>query len=90
MTDEEAKATLEFLGERKRAYLTLFAHPVSGKTVLKDLAQFCRAEESCFHPDARLHAVAEGRREVFLRIQHHLNETAEQLLDRYSGPQQER
>lgn len=39
------------------------------ETVLKDLAQFCRAHESTFHTDPRAHAVMEGRREVWLRIQ---------------------
>jgi hypothetical protein len=53
---------------------------VSGDAVLKDLAVFCRANESCFHPDPRVHAVMEGRREVFLRIQEHLKLTDEQLL----------
>lgn len=41
--------------------------------VLKDLARFCRAHESTFHPDPRVHAVMEGRREVWLRIQENLN-----------------
>lgn len=40
--------------------------------VLKDLAKFCRAHDSTFHPDPRVHAVMEGRREVWLRIQENL------------------
>lgn len=40
--------------------------------VLEDLAKFCRATETTFHPDPRVHAALEGRREVFLRIQQHL------------------
>lgn len=43
------------------------------ETVLKDLAKFCRAHESTFELDPRKHAVLEGRREVWLRIQEHLN-----------------
>jgi hypothetical protein len=54
-----------------------------GQEVLADLAKFCRAHETCFHPDARAHAVAEGRREVFLRIQRHLNLSDEQLWQLY-------
>lgn len=40
--------------------------------VLKDLAKFCRAHDSTYHKDARIHAALEGRREVFLRIQEYL------------------
>ena len=47
--------------------------------VLKDLARFCRASESTFNPDERMHAVLEGRREVWLRIQEHLQLTPEQI-----------
>lgn len=41
--------------------------------LLEDLAEFCYAHKSAFHADARMHAVLEGRREVWLRIQEHLN-----------------
>lgn len=41
--------------------------------VLKDLARFCRAHESTFNADQRLHAALEGRREVWLKIQEYLN-----------------
>lgn len=41
--------------------------------VLKDLAHFCRAHTPTFHPDPRIHAALEGRREVWLRIQEYLN-----------------
>lgn len=36
--------------------------------MLADLAKFCRANESTFDADPRIHALLEGRREVFLRI----------------------
>ena len=36
--------------------------------MLADLADFCRANESTFNADPRVHALLEGRREVFLRI----------------------
>lgn len=39
-----------------------------GSLVLEDLSRFCRLNETCFHPDQRVHAVKEGRREVILRI----------------------
>lgn len=79
-------STMEFLRGRKRDYQQCFLTP-AGARVLTDLAQFCRADKSCFHADARLHAVLEGRREVWLRIQQHLQLTPEQLAQLYSGNQ---
>ena len=62
-----------FLSKRKFAYQRVFSlDNVYTEQVLKDLAKFCRADKSCFHSDPRLHAVMEGRREVWLRIQQHL------------------
>ncbi len=52
------------------AYHRVFEHKsVHTYAVLKDLAKFCRAHDSTFHPDPRVHAVLEGRREVWLKIQ---------------------
>ena len=67
-----------FLRRRRTAYCKTFQTPY-GEEVLADLAAFCRARESCFHADARAHAVAEGRREVWLRIQKHVQLSDEQL-----------
>ena len=78
--------TFEFLRGRKRAYQLALTSP-AGQEVLEDLARFCRANETCFHEDPRLHAVLEGRREVWLRIQQHLNLTPAQLFGLYSGRQ---
>lgn len=72
------RRTLEFLRRRKGAYQGTF-HSPSGMQVLADLAKFCRAAEPTFHPDPRMHALLEGRREVWLRITAHLNLTSEQL-----------
>lgn len=49
------------------------------ETLLADLREFCRADTTCIvvakdgHIDTHATAVAEGRREVFLRIQATLN-----------------
>jgi hypothetical protein len=75
---------VDALRARKNAYHSVFANPI-GQEVLKDLAHFCRACETCFHKDPRVHAVLEGRREVFLRIAQHLNLTTEQLFHLYGG-----
>ncbi len=47
--------------------------------VLNDLARFCRAHETTFHPDPRVHAALEGRREVWLRIQEYLQLDIEEI-----------
>lgn len=72
------------LGARRHAYRTVFKGPYS-EVVLKDLARFCRAHESTFIADPRAHALAEGRREVWLRLQNHLQLTPDQLWTLYSG-----
>lgn len=64
--------------ELQRAFRLAFGSP-AGQAVLADLAPFCRAAETCFHPDPRVHAVAEGRREVWLRIQQFLHLTEEDI-----------
>lgn len=69
----------QLLSRRKLAYVRTFLNP-PGQEVLEDLAKFCRAGESCFHADPRIHAALEGRREVWLRIQRHLQLTDEQLF----------
>lgn len=75
-----------FIGARSHAYRMVF-HPdnVFTKTVLKDLAQFCRATETTFNQDPRVHAVLEGRREVWLRISEHLHLTPDELYKKLGG-----
>jgi len=75
---------INLLHRRRNAYRMVFTN-VDGDMVLKDLAVFCRANESCFHPDERVNAVMEGRREVWLRIQHHLKLTDDQLMQLYAN-----
>lgn len=75
-----------FIRGRKRAYqLTFQLNQPANIAVMEDLAKFCRAHESTFHPDARVAANLDGRREVFLRITNHLGLTEEQLVALYSG-----
>ncbi len=76
--------TLDFLRNRKKAYMLTFGTP-AGEEVLRDLIKFCRGAETCYHDDPRKHAVLEGRREVFLRISRHLHLNSEQLFTLYSG-----
>lgn len=62
-----------------QAYREVFSGP-KGDLVLRDMARFCRATESTFHPDPRLAAQLDGRREVWLRIQENVQLTDEQLF----------
>lgn len=65
---------------RAQAYKRVFATDNQDvQVVLKDLMKFCRVVESTFHPDARLAAQLDGRREVFLRIQQHTQLSQDQL-----------
>ena len=54
--------------------------------VLEDLAQFCRAHSSTYDPDPRLADRLDGRREVWLRLQQHLQLTDQQLWSLYKIP----
>ena len=71
-----------WLRSRRLAYLRTFnVEDVDAQIVLADLARFCRAHDSTFHPQ---HAQRlDGRREVWLRIQHHLQLTDEQVWQLY-------
>ena len=71
-----------FLFGRRNAYKRAFGGE-AGDVVLADLAKFCRAHESTFHADARVAGLLEGRREVYLRIQHHLALTDDQIWALY-------
>jgi hypothetical protein len=82
---EAVQVAKNFLARRRTAYSKTFFNPF-GEEVLKDLAKFCRANETTFRADERKHAAVEGRREVWLRIQHHLRLTDEQLWKLYGEP----
>jgi hypothetical protein len=72
------------LFRRQYVFRQTFKGPLAHE-VLKDLARFCRAFEPTFNVDDRTHALLEGRREVWLRIQNHLNLSPEDLWSLHSG-----
>jgi hypothetical protein len=73
-----------FLTSRTGAYRRrLGGMDVDSRMIMADLAMFCRANESTFHPDPRIAANYDGRREVFLRIAKHLHMTDEQIMKAY-------
>lgn len=66
---------------------------IDARRVLTDLKVFCRANETTFDADARIHALLEGRREALLRIQHYLGLSDTDLMklvdpDEQSAPNQ--
>ena len=74
------------LSERKKAYQLTFCAPPGKMFVLPDLVEFCRASEpSPLESDLFIQGRAAGRRDVFLRIQQHLNLTEDELFCLYSG-----
>lgn len=75
-----------FVFKRQRAYQHVF-NGIAGEEVLKDLARFCRANDSTGHQDSHVAARLDGRREVFLRIQQHLRLTQEQVWALYGKPE---
>lgn len=77
----------KFIHPKEQAYKQTFRGVYAAK-VLQDLEEFCRASESCFNADPRVHAVLEGRREVWLRIQRYLNLTPEEIFDLRLGKAQ--
>lgn len=80
---EKAK---RLLFRRRNAYRMVFNREnVYTPTVLNDLAKFCRANETTFHNDPRVHALLEGRREVLLRILRHLNFTEDEIWEITTG-----
>lgn len=82
--DQPLQRAKEFLFRRRTAYLRVFDN-ANGEYVLADLAKFCRANATCMAPTDRETAVLEGRREVWLRIQHHLKLNQDELWKLYSG-----
>lgn len=81
---EAVNQTLEALGLRSRAYYVVF-RSLDGAEVLKDLAKFCRANETTSHETPTGMATLEGRRQVFLRIIEHLQKTPTELYEIYGG-----
>lgn len=78
--DEAVERAKSFLTTRAQAYRRTFEGPVPER-VLRDLARFCRAHQSTAHQDPQVAARLDGRREVWLRIQEHLQLTDEELWE---------
>jgi len=80
--NEQLKKAYDFLCQRRRAYrLTFNKEDRADQEVLRDLAKFCFSTKTTFNVDERKQTLAEGRREVWLRISQHLNLTEEELWE---------
>ena len=92
MTLDFIERAKEFLRRRATAYRMALhpAHNAYADEVLRDLAKFCRAHASTGHADPYMAARLDGRREVWLRIQSHLNLSTEELWKLHGGPTQPR
>lgn len=76
----QAQKEQDFVISRQICYRQTFNKalpPVAA--VLKDLANFCRANRSTFHENPSIQSRLDGRREVWLRIQQHLNMSPDEL-----------
>jgi len=70
---------LDLIRTKRRDYQLCFGSP-AGTQVLKDLARFCRATETCVVPGDRDRTlVLEGRREVWLKIEQYICMDAQTL-----------
>ena len=80
MISATADRLRKYFRRRHIAYNQVFSHSNQfTRVVLMDLAKFCRAHDSTFHKDERAATLMEGRREVWLRIQEHLNLSVEEI-----------
>src|ERR1035438_8075954 len=98
MAEKEGFALFEFIRRRRATYLQAksakfaLSAPVT-QDMLIDLADFCRASESCVALDANgkvdveRSLILEGRREVWLRLQNHFQLTTKQLYRLSTGQQ---
>ncbi len=84
ITEAQAEGLLRDTAELQQAYQIAFSGP-SGQLVLADMKRFCRAGSPCWDADPRIHALLEGRREVFLRVDDQINLPVEELLQRRVG-----
>ncbi len=82
MIRDTIEAIKRLIMRRRTAYQHTFAVDNQlALIVLKDLAKFCRAHETTFHNDPRRHALLEGRREVFMRIEQYLQLTTDEIYE---------
>lgn len=86
--NELAMKAFDFIRGRKQDYqLTFSRNSPAAQRVLRDLAKFCRANETVYNPDEKMTYVLIGRNEVWKRVQDNLNLTAQDLYQISTGQQ---
>lgn len=82
--------TKGYLDDRRRAYQIVFNNPeyqAEIQFVLNDLAKFCRAFVTPYHPDQRRQDMLLGRNEVFIRILDHVALDRNTMYAKYTNKQ---
>ena len=87
MEETQIEAQRRLVREKQTDYqLTFQTSQPSNVKVLEDLAEFCRANESCVVPgDRDKTLILEGRREVWLRISQMLGLAPDEAFAYFSG-----
>lgn len=84
---EHNEQVQRLLRRRQEAYRRVFTgNPTADdqKIVLTDLQLFCRAGETTFHENDRVHCLLTGRNEVYQRVEDHMQLTFDTLLIKYN------
>ena len=83
LQDDAFKKAKNAVIKLQQDYINIFVEDSQvTENVLNDLKIFCRATESTFHADPRIHAMLEGRREVWLHIERQLKLKPDELIAR--------
>lgn len=87
---EYDEPTRAYLAQRARAYKAVFRPGKRDQAdidfVLRDLASFCRAAETRYHPEQKKQDMLEGRAEVFYRILAHTTIDTDTLYQMVVNP----
>ena len=85
MASADKPISIEDLLKTRAAYQVVFGDKSGEKgQVLKDLERFCFANSSTFDTDTQLHALREGRREVYLRFKRFIELNEKDFFESYN------
>lgn len=91
---QRIREALQWVSDRKGAYVEVFLQHPRSRPVLQDLARFCRANQAPVarntktgEIDERATFIAIGRQEVWQHIQEYLHLTEEELFELRMAPQ---
>lgn len=87
LVKEANEATAKALEARRNAYHRWLAGKPIGddmEIIDADLRQFCRADQSTYHDNERIHVLLTGRQEVWLRIKDFSTLSLDAILVKYT------